>query len=348
MRNTSKEGTIAGFADALRRRLPQGWRVSARALGGARRADSVVWIDAPDGSRGPLVVEEKKSLDPRDVPSAILRLQKAAAGRPLAFTAPFLSWRTRQLLRDAAVSYADATGNIRLLLQRPGLFIEAQGSEKDPRTEPRPLRSLKGPVAGRVVRALCDFQPPYGVRELANKASTALGSVARVVGFLDREAVVERDEDGRIERVRRPELVRRWTQDYGLQRSNEVMGCLAPRGIPSVLEGLRRRSGYCITASLAASRRFEFVPSRLAAVFAEDPASLARDLAVRETDVGANILLLRPYDRVVFERTWREDGLVFAALSQVAADLLTSPGRGPSEGEELLRWMGVHVDGWRA
>jgi hypothetical protein len=69
---------------------------------------------------------------------------------------------------------------------------------------------------------------------------------------------------------------------------------------------------------------------------------------VRETDAGANVLLLRPYDPVVFERTWSEDGLFFAALSQVAADLLTSPGRGPSEGEELLRWMQENVRGWEA
>lgn len=42
------------------------------------------------------------------------------------------------------------------------------------------------------------------------------------------------------------------------------------------------------------------------------------------------------------------DGLVFASLSQVVADLLTSPGRAPSEGEGLLRWMAEHVRGWRA
>ena len=63
---------------------------------------------------------------------------------------------------------------------------------------------------------------------------------------------------------------------------------------------------------------------------------------------GANVLLLRPYDPVVFERTWSEDGLVFASLRQVVADLLTSPGRAPSEGQELLRWMGEHVRGWHA
>jgi hypothetical protein len=89
-------------------------------------------------------------------------------------------------------------------------------------------------------------------------------------------------------------------------------------------------------------------PARLAAVYSEDPGALAEKLGVRVTETGANLLLLRPYDPVVFERTWSEDGLVFAALSQVAADLLTSPGRGPSEGEELLSWLGEHVDGWRA
>jgi hypothetical protein len=83
-------------------------------------------------------------------------------------------------------------------------------------------------------------------------------------------------------------------------------------------------------------------------VYCENPKALAEHLEARATDAGANLLLLRPFDPVVFERTWSEDGLTFAALSQVAADLLTSPGRGPSEGEGLLRWMGEHTDGWEA
>ena len=331
----------------IRLRLPTGWRATSR-----RRADPganwILDVSAPDESSGAFFVEEKRNLDPRDVPVAVLRPQKGAQGRPLLLVAPFLSPRTRELLRDAGASYVDATGNIRLVLERPGLFIEARGSDKDPKSEPRPLRSLKGRAAGRVVRALCDLDPPYGVRELAEKASTSLGSVARVVGLLDREALVERDEAGRIERVRRPELIRRWTQDYGLQRSNQVMSCLAPRGLTAVLAGLRQRDGYSITGSLAASRRLASAPPRLATLYVEDLEGLARALDVRPTDAGANILLLRPYDPVVFERTWSKDGLVFAALSQVAADLLTSPGRGPSEGEELLRWMGEHVDGWKA
>jgi hypothetical protein len=49
----------------------------------------------------------------------------------------------------------------------------------------------------------------------------------------------------------------------------------------------------------------------------------------------------------VFERTSQRDGLSYAAPAQVAADLLTSPGRGPQEGEELIAWMRAHEDDWR-
>jgi len=65
-------------------------------------------------------------------------------------------------------------------------------------------------------------------------------------------------------------------------------------------------------------------------------------------DSGANVLLIEPFDKVVFERTMRFGELVTVAPSQVAVDLLTGPGREPSEGEELLRWMKENVDAWQA
>jgi hypothetical protein len=313
-----------------------------------RRPDALLEVIAPDGAAAVLAVEEKTRLDPRDVRPLVATLKRAGERRPILAVARFLSPRTRELLREEGVNYLDATGNMHLALGRPGLFVETQGSSKDPESEPRPLRSLRGAAAGRIVRALCELDPPYGIRELAQRANTPLGSVARVAGLLDREALVERDESGRILRVQRPGLIRRWTQDYGMQRSNETMTGLAPRGMAPLLARLRDLAHYSITGSLAASRRISLAPARLATIYSEDPIDMAKALDVRPADAGANVVLLRPYDRVVFERTWGEEGLVFAALSQVAADLLTSPGRAPSEGEELLRWMGEHVDGWRA
>src|SRR5690606_41852917 len=70
---------------------------------------------------------------------------------------------------------SDLTGNLRIVASNPAIFLEARGADRDPDREPRALRSLKGAAAGRVVRALCDFMPPYGVRALAEISSTPLG-----------------------------------------------------------------------------------------------------------------------------------------------------------------------------
>ncbi len=69
---------------------------------------------------------------------------------------------------------------------------------------------------------------------------------------------------------------------------------------------------------------------------------------LRLAESGGNVMLVRPFDAVAFARTWADQGLTYAALPQVAADLLTSPGRAPSEGEELLAWMEKNPGAWRA
>jgi hypothetical protein len=99
---------------------------------------------------------------------------------------------------------------------------------------------------------------------------------------------------------------------------------------------------------MAAVRKAPVAPARLATLYVDDPERLAERLDLRRAEAGANVVMARPYDSVVFDRTWQEDGLRFAALSQVVVDLLTGPGRGPAEAEELLAWMVKHEPLWRA
>jgi hypothetical protein len=74
----------------------------------------------------------------------------------------------------------------------------------------------------------------------------------------------------------------------------------------------------------------------------------ANRLGLREAEAGANVVLLEPFDPVVFDRTISRDGLRCVAPSQLAVDLLTGPGREPSQGEEILRWMRENEDAWRS
>src|SRR5690606_15644047 len=119
-----------------------------------------------------------KRVSPKDVPHLTSRAEDAER---LLLVAPFLSSRARELLAEAGASYFDATGNLRIVVRDPSVFLEARGADRDPDRTLRSLRSLKGAAAGRVVRALCDFMPPYGVRALSETSSTPLGTVSRVV-----------------------------------------------------------------------------------------------------------------------------------------------------------------------
>lgn len=281
---------------------------------------------------------------------------KAAAtnGSPLLVTAPFLSARAQEVLVELGASYADATGNMRLALERPSIFLETRGADRDPTRERRPLKSLKGPAAGRVVRALCDFVPPYGVRTLAERSSTPLGTVSRVVNLLDQELLLKRDDAGRVVDVDWLGLLRRWSRDYDVKTSNRLFALLEPRGLSELAEKLRSWSGrYAWTGSMAASR---IAAPRLATIYVDNAGLAAEQLALASTDAGANVWLLEPYDDVVFERTRApgfslepgpEKALVCAAPSQVAIDLMTGPGRGPQEAEALLERMQRAEDEWR-
>ncbi len=86
-------------------------------------------------------------------------------------------------------------------MTQPGLFIETTGARENPEPSSRERKSLKGAKAGRLVRALCDFRAPVGLRELAKRAGVDPGYASRVVDFLDREALVTRTPRGPITAV---------------------------------------------------------------------------------------------------------------------------------------------------
>jgi hypothetical protein len=199
------------------------------------------------------------------------------------------------------------------------------------------------------VRALIDFAPPYSVPELGKRAKASTGAVYRVVELLAQEGLLEYEPYGPIRDVAWRELLERWSRDYGFARSNTVQTFLEPRGLPALMGRLAGQPEleYAVTGSLAAERVAAYAPVRLATVYVSDIADAAAALALRPTETGANVALAQGKYRVVFERTQVADGVRFAAFSQVAVDLLTGPGRSPSEGRVLLDWMTANEPDWR-
>jgi hypothetical protein len=198
------------------------------------------------------------------------------------------------------------------------------------------------------VRALCDSGELPGVRELAALTDVTPGYVSRVLAHLDSEALVTRVGRGRLASVDWPALLRRWAQDAPLESRGDVSSFLEPRGLPALVDRLQQsKERYAVTGGLAAAALAPIAPTRLAVIWMDDAAMSAAHLGLRPAPSGANVLLVEPGDDGVFEGATQRDGVWYAAPSQVAADLLTSPGRGPAEGEELIQWMQANEEAWR-
>jgi hypothetical protein len=267
--------------------------------------------------------------------------------RPL-FIAPWISEQTRDRLRSEDVSFVDATGNVWLTAERPGLYVTSDGAAKNPWPTDKALQSLRGTGTMRALRSLLDFTPPYGVRELAGKSEASAPTLSRVIELLEREDLLGRDDRGTVLDLDWAGTIRRWARDYDVLRTNDSDSYLQPRGLPAVTKALgSAKFRYAITGSLGAKELAPYAPSRLAMLYVDNLPEAAAALDCRPTDAGANVILLEPYDNVVYARAIERSGLRMVNPTQLAVDLLTGPGRAPSEGEELLAWMKDNVDAWR-
>jgi hypothetical protein len=296
-------------------------------------------LEGPDQRVAELAVALRTAVAPRDVPT----LLQATRG-PFLVVAPYLGDRARELLAQAGASYADATGNLRVVVSSPAIFLEGRGSDRDPDRTPRALQSLRGAAAGRVVRALVEVELPLGVRALANAAATPLGTVSRVVSFLETEALLTRDAEKRVVTVDAPALLARWAKDYVLTESNKLHTFLEPRGLPALWPKLQRLSRYAATGSVAGPG---IAPTRIAMLYVDDPDEAARTLGLVPAEAGANVWLFRPFDEVVYTRTRRRviagaadpAEVVTVSEAQAVVDLASAPGRGPQESEALVAQM---------
>jgi len=333
----------------LQRRLPPGWTVTEAVPEPAMGlVDAVAEIRAPDRRTGTLALQVRARLEPKSVRALVQTSRDARPSRTLVVFSRYLSERTRDLLREIDVGYLDLTGNAWIVVPKPGLFIETQGATEDPDREERSARSLRGPKAGRIVRVLIDHKQPPGVRQIAALTRIDAGYVSRVLAFLDTEALITRVGHGRMQSVDWPALLRRWAQEAPLELRGVTRTYLDPRGSTALVTRLAKSTErYAITGGLAAAAFSPTAPARLATIWVRGTEEAAKRLGLRPAEAGANVLLIEPGDESVFEGAAQRDGVWYAAPSQVAVDLLTSPGRGPAEGEELINWMRTNEEDWR-
>lgn len=348
-------------ASLLRQLVPAGWVVQATVAEPSAltpqqrqtRPDTVLTLRASDGTSTTMAVEAKRSLSPRDVDGVFAifaRLRTPIGGSPGLVVAPWLSQRTQDLLAADNINYIDLTGNVLLKLEEPAIFIKVAGAARPTESRPRGQVRVRGPKAGRLIRFLTDVCPPYNVTEIAGATGLAAGYVSRLLETLNSEAIVDRSRRGRIEAVDYEALLLRWAENRDLLNKTKAMTFIAPAGATASLArlaDLTTQSTFAITGSFAATRLAPIAAPVLLAIYTDDAGSLAPSLGLLPADEGANVVLLRPFDPVVYDRATQADGLSYVAPSQAVVDCLAGNGRMPAEGEALLTWMKQNESLWR-
>ena len=342
--------------DLIERKLPPRWKIE-------KQVSQIAPADEPDlvlssgGNSGQtlLIVELRRNFVPRDVDaltgSLFRRLRNRAGQAPILLITPYLSARSRELLMSEEISYVDLTGNIRLDVAYPGLFVDAQGANQAPTPHARRSPGLRGAKLGAVVRVLVDAYPPYTGAQIARAAVVNEGYVSRILEMLSDEGLIDRPRSGPIIDVDWPALLRRRAAALTLFRTIGSSRYVARNGTGDILRNIALLEPGddppVVTGSFAAARLAPVAPSTQLVLYTMNPRKLASQLSLLEVDSGADTVLIRPENRVALQRAEPADGIWYAAPSQTAIDCLSGSGRMPAEGEALIEWMQANETAWR-
>lgn len=286
--------------------------------------------------------------DYRQIPGPLLvdRIKDRQEGteNPVLFLSDYIGPSLRRLLTANGINFADTTGWISIQNQNPMVFINRTGAERSPdwiMKQSPSIARLNGPGASKVICALAETDTPVGIRELAAKAEVAPGTATKVLKTLTNDAVVTRDDSGRILRIEKRALIERWAQDYGFLTSNRsVRYYIAPRGISRTLELLQSFEDIAFTGSVAARAMLPEgtvspVPLTLISLYAKTNEAIERELTLIPSDpVTYNFVIAEPQRPEILSNPGST--IPIAPMPLVLADLLTLPNRGNSEVNQLM------------
>ena len=163
------------------------------------------------------------------------------------------------------------------------------------------------------------------MRQLAALAETDPGYVSRLLDLFEREELVRRNQRGSVEEVDVPGLIRRWATEYRFVEANRAVLCHDIGGPRALLCRLRESDiPYAVTGRASAAVLAHQSLPNVVACYVDNPERAARRRICRRCATG-NVVLLEPFDAVVFAETWERDGFRHAAPSQLPPTCLAAP-----------------------
>jgi hypothetical protein len=279
---------------------------------------------------------------PQQLSQAIAQLlryrYKVGRNDELMVVAPYITPEGAKVCRDDNVSYFDLAGNCRISMG--AIYIERTGIPNPFQKNVMAAPTLYGMRGERILRILLhDPKQAWKVLPLAAKAGASAGTVSII-----RKQLTERDwakdtPDGIL--LTQPEgLLRDWANVWG-RRAFKVFPYFSRLGqaeMELTLADVARRQQrrLALTGAAAAWRYAPMTRYQRTQVYWEgEPEELAQAMALKQTESGANLHILVPRDRGVFEFAVEIAGVPVVGAVQAYLDLQRDPARGQEAAEHL-------------
>jgi DNA-binding Lrp family transcriptional regulator len=284
------------------------------------------------------VFEAKTSSSPGVVARAAEQLAAATFEDAIpVVVVPFMTPAGAKVAAERGLNWIDLSGNARL--RDEDLYVSVQGRPNQFKSPGRPSSPF-APKSSRVARAIL-LEPSrwWLQKELAERTDLDPGRVSRIVRRLDDDELLERDSS-RL-RPRDPDLLLdAWAQDYRFDRHDIVTGHLSGSGVELAreLQGRLRAEGvdHAFTGLPAAWAIDGFARFRLVSAYVSgDPRTAADAVGRRRHERGANVQLIGPDDRGVFDGREIVNDLLCVSAVQVYLDLGHLPERAAEAAKQL-------------
>lgn len=290
------------------------------------------------------LIEVKNTSSPGVVAAAAARLEGLDEDGVAILVVPFMTPGGARAARDRNLNWIDLSGNAELRSEE--LYVSVRGRPNRFASVGRPASPF-APRSSRVSRALLENSKRWWLqKDLSTHTALDPSRISRIVRALDNRELLERD--GPALRPRDPSLLLdAWAEDYRFDRHDIVTGHLSGSGIELARELDQRLSaawdGHAFTGLAAAWLLDGFARFRLVSVFVEgDPRRAAAASGMRVESRGANVQLIGPEDRGVFDGGADLDGMRCVSLPQVLLDLGHLPERAAEAAGHLRT-----AKGWR-
>ena len=341
------------FTTAVKNQLPvkiaaplEAWALSAirtqPGFDAAIRPDAEISIE---GRSRPIVLEARRRVDAANAHAIVALARRTSVGRDFILVAERTSEGARQILEANGVAYLDGLGNASIRL--PGVFVRTGSfGAAAVIADRQPVKARLAGKAGLIAQALLlDRDRAWRVADIATEAGVSTGLAHRVLARLEEASVLAADGlgPGKVRRVTNPgALLDLWVEEEkerGTRRTAAFALARAGTRTAALLSERLDAAGitHAITGIAAAAilaPALTSVPFTHVRVTAAVPVSEALNaLDARQTEEGANLVIVQGADDTELRFRREGDGIWLAADTRIYLDSLRDPRRGKEQAQ---------------